>query len=184
MTARRVAPLFAGLLLALPLAPRAEPVARDSSRTTPRTGVVQLDGLRLPDLDGEPVDLGSYLGGGPLVLDFWATWCKPCLAALPELNALYRDLAPRGLQLVAINEDGQRNAAKVKPFVKTQGFDFPVLVDLNREVQSRLHVVGLPTTFLLDSDGKVVRTSFGYRPGEIDGLRQEIESLLDEPGAR
>jgi len=82
--------------------------------------------------------------------------------------------------MIGINEDGQRNAAKVKPFVKTQGFEFPVVLDLNREVQSRLHVAVLPTTLLLKADGKVVHTSFGYRPGEIDELRTQIESLLGE----
>jgi thiol-disulfide isomerase/thioredoxin len=143
-------------------------------------GVVDLTGLRLPDLDGTPVALASVLGKGPIVLDFWATWCKPCLAALPELNALYAEFAPRGLQVVGINEGGQRNAAKVKPFVKTHAFAFPVLLDLNRETQSRLNVAVLPTTLLLDAQGKVVHTIFGFRQGEIAALRAQIEPLLDE----
>jgi thiol-disulfide isomerase/thioredoxin len=146
----------------------------------PVTGVVDLSGLRLPDLEGRNIRLDSYLGKGPIVLDFWATWCKPCLAALPELNTLYQDLAPRGLQMLGINEDGQRNAAKVKPFVKTQGFRFPVLLDLNRETQSRLNVVALPTTILLDAQGTLVYTSFGYRPGEIDELRKHILGMLGD----
>jgi len=155
--------------------------AQDSATDRPATGAVSLAGIRLSDLDGTLVDLGSYLGKGPIVLDFWATWCKPCLAAIPDLNRLHADLAPRGLQLVGINEDGQRNAAKVKPFVKTQQIVFPVLLDLNREAQNRLNVGVLPTTLLLDSQGNVVHTSFGYRQGEIDKLRQKIEPLLPEP---
>lgn len=141
---------------------------------------VSLAGLRLQDLEGHNVELASYLGKGPLILDFWATWCKPCLAALPELQRLHSDLAPRGVQVVGINEDGPRNAAKVKPFAKTRGIEFPVVLDLNRAAQGQLQVAVLPTTLLIDRDGTVVRTSFGYRPGEIDALRKAAEALLDQ----
>jgi len=145
----------------------------------PEVGKVSLAGLRLQDLDGKTVALDSYLGKGPVVLDFWATWCKPCLAALPELNVLYTDLRPRGLELVGVNEDGVRNAAQVKPFVRTKGLQFPVLIDIDRTAQARMNVQVLPTTLLLDSTGRVVHTSFGYRPGEIEQLRTHIEALLE-----
>jgi thiol-disulfide isomerase/thioredoxin len=158
------------LLLLFPAAPVA---------AAEETSVAPLAGIRLEDLQGETIDLGRALGKGPIVLDFWATWCKPCVAALPELNKLHVDLAPRGLQLFGINEDGQRNASKVEPFVRTHGVRFPVLLDLNREAQSRLNVVVLPTTMLLDSTGKVHHTSFGYRAGEVEILRRKIESLLE-----
>jgi cytochrome c biogenesis protein CcmG/thiol:disulfide interchange protein DsbE len=166
----RVALATSALVFAGPSAPRAD----DGS---------SLAGLRLPNLKGEMVALDSYLGKGPLVIDFWAIWCKPCLAALPELNALYNDLGPRGVQVVGINEDGQRGAAKVKPFVTTQGIDFPVLLDLNTEARSRLKAVALPTTLLFDAQGKLVHTSFGYVPGEIDNLRDKIAALLPSPPA-
>jgi thiol-disulfide isomerase/thioredoxin len=113
-----------------------------------------------------------------VLIDFWATWCKPCVTALPNLNRLYADLGPRGLQIVGINEDGQRNAAKVKPFAKTQGIRYPVLLDLDREAQSRLKALVLPTTLLLDADGNVVHTSLG--PADFAVLRTKIESLLGD----
>jgi hypothetical protein len=68
----------------------------------------------------------------------------------------------------------------VKPFAKTHGIGFPVVLDLNRSAQSQLQVPVLPTTLLLDRDGTVLRTSFGYRPGEIDALRKAAEALLNE----
>ncbi len=141
---------------------------------------ISLAGLRLQDLEGRSVELASYLGKGPVILDFWATWCKPCISALPELQQLYADLAPRGLQIVGVNEDGPRNAPKVKPFAKSHGIDFPIVLDLNRAAQSQLQIPALPTTLLLDKDGTVVRTTFGYRPGEIDALRKATEALLDK----
>ena len=69
----------------------------------------------------------------------------------------------------------------MKPFVATQGIEFPVLLDLNNEARSRLKAVALPTTLLFDSKGKLVHTQFGYMPGEIDKLRERIEALLASP---
>jgi hypothetical protein len=97
---------------------------------------------------------------------------------MPHPDKLYADLHPRGLQMVGVNEDGQRGAAKVKPFVQTKNVRFPVLLDLNQEAQARLGVMVLPTTILLDAEGRVLHTAFGYRPGEIEALRARIEALL------
>ena len=96
------------------------------------------------------------------------------------MDKIYADLHPRGLQMFAINEDGPRNAAKVKPFMQSQGFHMPVVLDLNREAQSRLNALVLPTTLLVDAKGRVMHTSFGFRPGENARLRQKIESLLSD----
>ena len=137
-----------------------------------------LKSLSLPDLDGKEVALDTFLSTGPVILDFWATWCKPCVMAMPELQKLYADLAPRGLRVVGINEDGPRNAPKVRPFLTANGYTFPVLLDLNREAQQRLHANALPTTIVLDKDGVVLHTTFGYRPGEYEKLRPLLEPHL------
>ena len=137
-----------------------------------------LESLSLPDLDGKEVALGTLLGSGPVLLDFWATWCKPCLMAMPELQELHADLAPRGLRVVGINEDGPRNAPKVRPFLTANGYTFLVLLDLNREAQQRLHANALPTTIVLDKNGVVLHSSFGYRPGEHEKLRALLEPHL------
>lgn len=171
--------ILAWLLATCSLAAAGPLAAEIAADAVPEVGKVSLAGLRLQDLDGKTVELDSYLGKGPVVLDFWATWCKPCLAALPELSVLYTDLRPRGLELVGVNEDGVRNAAQVKPFVRTKRLEFPVLMDIDRTAQTRLNVQVLPTTLLLDSTGRVVHTSFGYRPGEIEQLRERIEALLE-----
>jgi thiol-disulfide isomerase/thioredoxin len=137
-----------------------------------------LESLKLENLDGEVRSLSSYLADGPLLIDFWATWCKPCLVALPELQTLHTDLADRGLQVLGVNEDGPRNASKVKPFVRSHGLTFPVVLDLNREAQRRLNALTLPTTLLLNAEGTVVHASFGYRKGDFDKLRVQIEEML------
>jgi len=139
-----------------------------------------LERLKLENLDGDMVTLDSFLGSGPLLIDFWATWCKPCLMAMPELDELYEDLHEQGFQILGINEDGPRNAAKVKPFVLSHGYSFPIVLDLNRTAQRRLNALTLPTTLLLDAEGVVVHASFGYRKGEIAKLREMIEEMMQQ----
>ncbi len=172
-------------LLTLWVSGQATPPARADSKesSTRRSLKPAFSVLELQNLDGETVALSTLLGKGPILVDFWATWCKPCLKALPELDALHTELGERGLSVLAINEDGPRNASKVKPFMQTNGYSFPVLLDLNREAQRRMQVATLPTTLLLDAEGNVLHTSFGYDPGEFTKLRPLIESLLPAKSA-
>lgn len=171
---RQLTLVAAAVLAASWVAARPVPAA-----DTEKSGLGEvLRSLSLPDLDGALVALDGYLGTGPVVLDFWATWCKPCLLAMPELQELYADLEPRGLRVVGINEDGPRNAAKVRPFLQANGYTFPVLLDLNREAQRRLQAIALPTTLVLDKNGVLLHSSFGYRPGETDKLRALLEPHL------
>jgi thiol-disulfide isomerase/thioredoxin len=172
--ARRCGLVAAALILLFvtpPAASETEPKGKSSLADV-------LASLSLPDLDGTEVELGTLLGSGPVILDFWATWCKPCLMAMPELQELHVDLAARGLRVVGINEDGPRNAPKVRPFRTANGYTFPVLLDLNREAQQRLHANALPTTIVLDKNGVVLHSSFGYRPGEFEKLRALLEPHL------
>jgi len=76
--------------------------------------------FRLPDLNGKQISLTSLLGKGPIILDFWATWCKPCVKYLPRLQNIYDKYKKENLVVVGINEDGPRNWAKINPFVKIE----------------------------------------------------------------
>jgi thiol-disulfide isomerase/thioredoxin len=115
---------------------------------------------------------------GPVVLDFWATWCKPCVAAIPELEQTARDLGPRGLTIVGVSVDGPRNYAKVRPFVAKLGITYPVTLDDDGTLQEKYQVRSIPTTVLIDPGGAIVKVVQGYRPGESQALRAAIEALL------
>lgn len=132
----------------------------------------------LRNLDDELVHLEEYLGKQPIILDFWATWCKPCLKNLPKLEKIYQDYAPQGLVVLAINEDGTRSLSKVEPMANSLGLTFPILIDENREVMRKYRVSGLPTTLLIDQQKEIVFTLRGYRPGDEETLRNEIQALL------
>lgn len=105
----------------------------------------------LPTPDGTMRDSGGYLGQ-PLLINFWATWCPPCRREMADLDALNGKLGPRGLQLLAISVDADRNL--VREYLLHEGLGFTVLVDSDQQWSaSALRIPGLPTTYLVGRDG-------------------------------
>lgn len=133
----------------------------------------------LRDLDGELLKFSDYLGKGPVVLDFWATWCKPCIKVLPKIQEMYEEFGDEGLVVLGINQDGPRSLSKVGPFSNSLGLTFPVLLDEDQDVVRKYQVSGFPTTILLDKDGHVVETLRGYRPGDEEKLKEKIIEMLE-----
>ena len=136
--------------------------------------------FKLLNLRNQQVELATLLKDGPVLLDFWSTWCKPCIKAFPKLNALHKKYGEKGLTVVGINEDGARSQSKVKPFVRSLRIKFPILIDNNNEVMRRLQVQSLPTTILIAPNGMVVARHVGYSPDGIKKLEEQIVTLLRE----
>ncbi|NOT35689.1 MAG: TlpA family protein disulfide reductase, partial [Candidatus Eisenbacteria bacterium] len=84
--------------------------------------------FRVRTVDGRTLELAALLERGPVLLDFWATWCKPCIASMPELQALHTRWAQRGLTVIGISEDGPRNASKVRPFASRLGLGYAIVL--------------------------------------------------------
>ena len=82
--------------------------------------------FKLPDLKNKQIRFSEFLNKCPILLDFWATWCKPCAKGFPNLNGLYNKYHQQGLEIVGINEDGPRSQAKIKPFVRSLKIIFPI----------------------------------------------------------
>lgn len=129
-------------------------------------------------LDGEAVSLDSLLENGPVFVSFWALWCKPCIRELDDLKAIWEEHHERGFEIVAISQDGPRSVSRVKPMVRSKGWDYTVLLDPDKELSRAFQVIALPTSFLIDTDGKVVRAQQGYKPGMEETLEKEIRELL------
>ena len=136
--------------------------------------------FRLHDLKGEQTELNEYLGKGPVVLDFWASWCKPCVKSLPEIQKIYDKYKKYGLTIIGINQDGPRNRSKINPLIKSQGISFPILIDDNSDIMRRYRIVGLPAAVIISSEGNIVKVHKGYRAGDEKLLEKEIISLIKE----
>ena len=134
----------------------------------------------LENLDGDFVELKEELGEGPLLLSFWATWCKPCLEELIEFQKIYDDYKEKGFKMLAISTDSERTVAKVKPFVKSKNYNFPVLFDTNSDVARIYYAYAIPHSILMDKDGKIVYSHMGYMRGDEIVMRNKVKELLEE----
>lgn len=142
------------------------------------TATSQVQNLDFKTLQNKKVTLKDYLEKGPVLLDFWATWCKPCLKAFPKLNVLHEKYKERGLTILGINEDGPRSRAKIKPFVNSLGIKFEILIDPNNEIMQRLNLQSLPTSMLISPDGNIVSTFVGARASDYKDLEADMLELL------
>ena len=136
------------------------------------------------DLSGRVIDVAQLRRQGPVLLDFWATWCKPCLEAIPELQDLHTRFGPRGLTVIGISVDGPRNQARIRPFVNRLGITYPIVLDDDERLRHLYQVVAMPTALLIDADGNVESVRVGYRPGEGEALEKSILALLSGSHAR
>ncbi len=134
--------------------------------------------LSAPDLHGLLVDVGGDQGR-VRVVDFWATWCEPCKDALPALDALSRELGPRGLSVYGISIDEDR--AQIVDYLAKLPVGFPMLWDKGGERVQRFDVVYMPVTLVVDRRGIVRHVHQGWTAGRAAVERQEVEALLAEP---
>lgn len=137
----------------------------------------------LESLSGDPLELSALLERGPVLLDFWATWCKPCVASLPGIQELHETYGPRGLTVIGVSIDGPRNFAKVRPFAARLGLTYPVALDRDGQVQRDYQISAVPSAALIDTSGALIFLQRGYRPGEHATLAQRVEALLPPNGS-
>ena len=134
----------------------------------------------LPNLDGDDVKLSELLEDGPVIVDFWATWCKPCIKAFPDLQEIFDNYKNCGLKVVAISIDGPKSMSRVGSLIKSKGNTFEVLLDPGQKVARKFHVTSVPRTVLVDTDGNVAYAVTGYRPKNHEELNAAVAKLLPE----
>ena len=134
--------------------------------------------FRTRTVTGDVVDLGERLRHGPVLLDFWATWCRPCLESIPGIEALHERHAARGLGVLGISIDGPRNFSKVRPFAARLGVRYPIVLDEDSRLQELFQVRTVPTAILIDTSGAIAFVAQGFRPGETAALDTAIARVL------
>jgi len=178
------APAAPGMVLAT-VAP-AGPGGADSAGVS--SGVVEPGRASLgepaPDFaletpDGDKLALADF-AGKPVILNFWATWCRPCQIEMPYLQTAHNLHAEKGLVVLGVDV-GERSDV-VKPFLEQLGLTFPVVLDQNSRVADQYRVYSYPTTYLIDRDGRVVNIRRGIFANQFD-LDQSVGLILPEAKA-
>lgn len=130
-------------------------------------------GFTLKDITGTEKTL-SALRGTVVMINFWATWCPPCKEEMPSLNTLYARMKPKGFEILAVSADN--TLATVEKYIEDRDFDFQILWDEDKRVMRAYKVFSLPTTFLIDRNGVIVRIFMGA----YDWTDPEIISQIDK----
>ena len=142
----------------------------------------QLPKVTLSDINGQPVRVDTLSNGGrPIIIDFFATWCKPCNRELTAISEVYDEWQQEtGVRLIAVSIDQAQNIQKVKPLVDQLGWPYEVLLDPNSELKRALSVQLIPCTIVIDGKGQIVYRHLGYTDGEEEELFEEVKKLQVE----
>lgn len=135
--------------------------------------------FELATLSGGRERLSDHRGKDVVLIDFWATFCEPCLLAMPELDALYRRERARGFVVFGISIDEAASAARVRGEASKLGVSFPILLDQDTRVVSLYNPrATAPYSVLVDRNGSIIRRQEGYTTGERENLERAVEAAL------
>lgn len=144
----------------------------------------KFDGQKIPaavlkKLDGTKINSTSFSNGGkPMIIDFWATWCKPCKKELDAIAETYGDWQKEtGVKLIAISIDDARSSSKVVTDVKAKGWTYEVYIDENQDFKRAMNVNNVPHTFLVNGKGEIVWSHNSYAEGDEAKLYEALKKI-------
>ena len=138
-----------------------------------------LPSVEVKTLDGKNMNIQEIENSGkPIVINFWATWCKPCKKELNTIAEVYEEWQEEtGVKLIAISIDDTRSMSKVAPYVNSADWDYEIYLDQNSDLKRAMGVSTVPHTFLLDGEKNIVWQHRGYVEGDEENLLEEIKNI-------
>ncbi len=141
----------------------------------------QIPSVQIKDVDGKPFNTADIKGDGPIIIDFWATWCKPCVQELNSIVDEYEKLVTEtGVKIYAVSIDNARTSARVSPFVQSNEWPYVVLLDANSDFKRAMNVANVPHIFIYDKKGNLVEQHTSYTEGDEAHLFELIRKLAAE----
>lgn len=135
--------------------------------------------FELPTLSGQNVRLSDHLGKDVVLIDFWATFCDPCMAAMPHLEELYQKNKDKGFVILGVSVDGPDSAAQVKATVSKLGVTFPILLDQETRVVALYNPkTSAPYSVLIGRDGSILVKKEGYVTGDSSTVDSDVTAAL------
>ena len=143
------------------------------------TMFAQLPAVTLKTIDGKSVNTSELSNDGkPFIIDFFATWCKPCNRELDAIAEVYEDWQQEtGVKIVAVSIDQAQNISKVKPLVENHGWEYEVLLDPNGDFKRALGIQMIPYVLIVDGQGNIVYKHNGYTDGAEEELINKVREL-------
>jgi len=126
----------------------------------------------------DPVDLSQYKGDKAVYIDFWASWCGPCRQSFPWLNKMHTQYSEKGLKIIAVNVDADREDAD--QFLIEHPADFEVIYDAEGVLAEKFNIQGMPSAVLISRDGEVLSQHIGFNQSRAKHYEEAIQQLLVE----
>jgi len=142
----------------------------------------QLPAVTLKTIDGQSVRMDTVSNNGkPFIIDFFATWCKPCQRELDAIAEVYDEWKEEtGVKIITVSIDQAQNVHKVKPLVSNHGWEYEVLLDTNEELKRAFGVQMIPFTIIVDGNGQIVYKHTGYTDGVEEELINKVRELIGQ----
>lgn len=139
----------------------------------------KLPNINIRDLQGHIVSSQSLINEEmPVVISFWATWCKPCLTEMASISEVYTEWQEeKSFKFIAVSTDDSRSSSRVKSLVAGKGWPFDFYIDSNQELKRALNINTIPYLIVINKNGEIIYQHSGYTPGDEYELFDFIKSL-------